>query len=58
MHVDLEDVLKLIDELQASKTRQALIPNELVHKQYAMLGVVSGIEDVKRKLSNFYGREG
>jgi len=57
MNVDLEDVIKLLEEVLESKTKLALIPGENANKQYAMIGAVDGVRSSIAKLKSFYGRE-
>ena len=57
MQIMLEDVIKLLKEVEETKTKLALIPHELVNKQYALLGAVDGVRECIRKIENFYERE-
>jgi len=57
MVVDIDDIIKLLQELEHNKIELALVPNDLVSKQYALIGSVEGVRSAIRKLKNHYERE-
>ena len=57
MNIQLEDAIKLLEEVQEQKTKLALVPHELVNKQYALLGAVEGVKSCISRLQEWKRRE-
>ena len=57
MQVELEDVLKLLEDELRSKQDRALIPKENPYLQYSLLGMAEGVKAAYKRVENHYRRE-
>lgn len=56
MHIQIEDVIKYLEEVLDLKIQRALKPDDEVHKQYAALGEVEGVKSCIRKFKHMEDR--
>lgn len=57
MNMELQDIIKLLGEVESSKVKAALLPQEQECMTYYKLGQVEGVKSSIRKLESLLRRE-